>query len=60
MTFHRVSDYCIRSGAWRICKVVVMGKESFEVWYGTEFRKRYRTAEKARAFVTGPAQQAGG
>ena len=53
MTPTRISDYCIRMGAWKICKVFVMGVEWYECWFGSEslFRERFRTAAEAKAFV---------
>jgi hypothetical protein len=52
MTWHRVSDYCIRAGAWRICKAVVMGTQWYECWLGAEslYRKRFRSADRAKAY----------
>lgn len=46
-----VSPYAKRLGAYRICRVVVMGVESFEVWHGQEFVKAYKDAAKATAAV---------
>jgi len=53
MKWERVSDYCIRSGDTRICKVKVGDVLWYEVWpKGARiFAARFRTAAEAKAYA---------
>lgn len=48
----KVSDYCITNGIHNICRVVLKGEDTFEVWARkTAGRlKVFKTADEARAW----------
>jgi hypothetical protein len=51
--WRKVSNYAITNGTHNICRVVVNGRESFELWQrqgnGWVFVSRHATADGARA-----------
>lgn len=49
LPWKRVSDYCIRCGDYRVSKVVVMGKATYEAWQGKNLLGRRDTPAEAKA-----------
>ena len=45
----RVSDYCIRHGEFRVCKVTVMGKDRYEAWRHKELLGSHALPAAAKA-----------
>lgn len=47
----KVDKYAMASqcGSFTICRVTVMGRESFELWKGKEFVSRHTNPDEARS-----------
>jgi hypothetical protein len=52
MDWTRVNSTAIRCAPWKVCRVMVMGVEWYEVWRDGEkpYVARFRTADEAKGY----------